>query len=126
MLDAWDGHFVAGGPSAWRFGDLRSDAWALQNWWIEEVLRITFEDEFRAAGMSWENQSKDILFNVLLHALAGQTFYDWFQDAAGTGDKPVGAEAIIIRALDNVIEHVGLGPYDLPRGVINFGHPLLG
>jgi penicillin amidase len=126
MLDAWDGHFVAGGPSAWRFGDLRSDAWALQNWWIEEVLRITFEDEFRVAGMSWENQSKNILFNVLLHALAGQTYYDWFQDAAGTGDKPVGAEAIIIRALDNVIEHVGLGPYDLPRGVINFGHPLLG
>jgi penicillin amidase len=125
MLDAWDGHFVAGGPAEWRFGDLRADAWALQDYWIREVLRITFEDEFRAAGMNWESQSSSILFDVLLHALAGQTFYDWFQDAAGTGDKPVGAEAIILRALDNVIETAGLGPYNLPRGSIVFGHALL-
>ena len=125
MLDAWDGHFVAGGPAAWRFGPDRADAWVLQDGWIGEVLRITFEDEFRAAGMSWEDQPKSILFNVLLRALAGQTYYDWFQDAAGTGDKPVGAEAIIIRALDNVIETVGLGPYNAERGVIWFGLPLL-
>jgi penicillin amidase len=125
MLDAWDGHFVAGGPSEWRFGAFRADPWALQDWWIQEVLRITFEDEFRAAGMSWEDQDAAILFNVLVRALAGQTFYDWFQDAAGTGDKPVGAEAIIIRALDNVIEHEGLGPYNLPRGTIEYVHGVL-
>jgi penicillin amidase len=126
MLDAWDGHFVAGGPAEWRMGTQRADAWALQSWWIDEVLRITFEDEFRAAGMSWEDETKVVLFNVLLNALAGQTLYDWFQDAAGTGDKPVGAEAIIVRALDNLIEHEGLGPYNLPRGSITFGHSLLG
>ncbi len=126
MLDAWDGHFVAGGPAAWRMGTLRADAWVLQDAWVDEVLRITFEDEFRAAGMSWEDEAEVVLFNVLLHALAGQTLYDWFQDAAGTGDKPVGAEAIIVRALDNVIEHLGLGPYNAPRGVITFGHSLLG
>ncbi len=125
MLDAWDGHFVAGGPAAWRFGPDRADAWVLQDAWIGEVLRITFEDEFRLAGMSWEDQPNNILYLVLLRALAGQTFYDWFQDAAGTGDKPVGAEAIIIRALDNVIDTVGLGPYGAPRGVIWFGLPLL-
>jgi penicillin amidase len=126
MIDAWDGHFVAGGPSEWRFGAFRADAWAVQDWWIQDVLRITFEDEFRAAGMSWEDQDAAILFNVLVRALAGQTLYDWFQDAAGTGDKPIGAEAIIIRALDNVIEHAGLGPYNLPRGYIPYEHPVLG
>jgi penicillin amidase len=126
MLDAWDGHFVAGGPSEWRFGAFKADAWMLQEYWIKEVLRITFEDEFRAAGMSWEDQPQIILFNVLLRALAGQTFYDWFQDAAGTGNKPVGAEAIIIRALDNVIEHAGLGPYNEPRGTISHKHDILG
>jgi penicillin amidase len=126
MLDAWDGHFVAGGPAEWRFGAFRADAWALQDWWIRDVLRITFEDEFRAAGMNWEDQNLSVLFNVLLRALAGQTLYDWFQDKAGTGNKPVGAEAIIIQALDNVIEHQGLGPYNLPRGMIPYVHPVLG
>jgi penicillin amidase len=126
MLDAWDGHFVDGGPAQWRFGTSRADAWVLQDGWIREVLRITFEDEFRAAGMSWEDQPKTILFNVLVHALAGQTYYDWFQDAAGTGDKPVGAEAIILRALDNVIETVGLGPYNAQRGEIVYRHPIFG
>ena len=76
--------------------------------------------------MNWEDQDFAILFNVLLRALAGQTFYDWFQDKAGTGDKPVGAEAIIVRALDNVIEHEGLGPYNIPRGYDYYGHALLG
>jgi len=75
--------------------------------------------------MSWEDQPESILFNVLIRALAGQTYYDWFQDKAGTGDKPTGAEAIILRALDNVIEHAGLGPYNEPRGYIVFGHDLL-
>ncbi len=125
MLDAWDGHFVAGGPAEWRFGTLRADAWVLQDAWIGEVLRITFEDEFRVAGMSWEDQPESLLFNVLLRALAGQTYYDWFQDKAGTGDKPTGAEAIILRALDNVIEHAGLGPYNEPRGTIDYTHDLL-
>jgi penicillin amidase len=122
MIDAWDGHFVAGGPSEWRFGAFKADAWALQDWWVQEVFRITFEDEFAMAGMNWEDQDFGILFNVLLRALAGQTFYDWFQDKRGTGDKPTGAEAIIIRALDNVIEHAGLGPYNLPRGTISHDH----
>jgi penicillin amidase len=122
MLDAWDRHFVAGGPSEWRFGAFKADAWVLQDAWVGEVLRITFEDEFRVAGMSWEDQPESILYNVLLRALAGQTYYDWFQDKAGTGNKPTGAEAIIVRALDNVIGHVGLGPYNEPRGTISHTH----
>jgi penicillin G amidase len=51
MLDAWDGHFVAGGPAEWRFGAFRADAWVLQDEWIKEVMRLTFEDEFMMAGM---------------------------------------------------------------------------
>ena len=41
-------------------------------------------------------------------------------------DKPVGAEAIIIRALDNVIEHAGLGPYNLERPDIVYRHTIFG
>ena len=130
MLDAWDGHFVAGGPEAWRFGPLRADAWVLQDEWIKEVLRLTFEDEFTASGMDWSQQSKGLLFNVLLRELAGEeaplpTFYDWFQDKLASG-KPTDPEGIIVLALDNVISNMGLGPYEEPRGYTVVGHSLLG
>jgi len=129
MLEAWDGHFVAGGPAAWRFGTLRADAWVFQDAWIKEVLRLTFEDEFMASGMDWSTERKTMLFNVLLRALAGgdaplPTYYDWFQDKLASG-KPTDAEGIIIMALDNTIAALGLGPYEAPRGEIVFGHTLL-
>jgi penicillin amidase len=124
MLDAWDGHFVAGGPEAWRFGTLRADAWVLQEAWIREVLRLTFEDEFMMSGLDWTDQPVNLSFNVLLHILAGQTYYDWFQDKTGSG-KPTTAEEIIVLALDNVIAAEGLGPYDMPRGYIWYSHMLL-
>ena len=131
MLDAWDGHFVAGGPPAWRFGPLRADAWVLQDAWVKEVLRLTFEDEFAGSLLDWNDQNKFMLFQVLVRALAGgdaalPTNYDWFQDKLASG-KPTTAEGIIVLALDNVIADLGgLGPYDVPRGTIDFGHPLLG
>jgi penicillin amidase len=130
MLDAWDGHFVAGGPAAWRFGTLKADAWVLMNAWVTEVIRLTFEDEFASVGMSWDDQETALLFNVLLRALAGgdaalPTLYDWFQDKLGTG-KPTTAEGIIVLALDNTIASIGLGPYNEPRGVDTYGHALLG
>jgi len=129
MLDAWDGHFVAGGPPAWRFGPDRADAWVLQDAWIKEVLRLTFEDEFMMAGLNYSGQSTLTNFNVLLHALAGPaasipTFYDWFQDKSGSG-KPTTANGIIVQALDNVLAQMGLGPYNAPRGNIVYGHTLL-
>jgi len=121
MLDAWDGHFVAGGPSEWRFGAFKADAWVLQDAWIREVMRLVFEDEFMMAGMDSSEQPMNINFDVLLRALAGQTFYDWFQDKTGSG-KPTTAEGIIILALDNVIADMGLGPYNTPRGTISYSH----
>ncbi len=129
MLEAWDGHFVAGGEAAWRFGPLRADAWVFQDAWIKEVMRLTFEDEFMASGMDWNGQTKHMLFNVLLRALAGgdaalPTYYDWFQDKLASG-KPTDAEGIILMALDNTITALGLGPYEAPRGEIVFGHSLL-
>ena len=129
MLDAWDGHFVAGGPAEWRFGALRADAWVFQEAWIKEVLKLTFADEFAASGMDWNGQTKHMLFNVLLRALAGgeaalPTYYDWFQDKLASG-KPTDAEGIILMALDNTITALGLGPYEAPRGEIVLGHSLL-
>jgi len=125
MLDAWDGHFVAGGPSEWRFGAYKADAWVLQYNWILEVLRLTFEDEFTMAGMDVSEQPISINFNVLLRALAGSTYYDWFQDKSGSG-KPATSEGIIVQALDNVIADMGLGPYNEPRGTIEYKHSIFG
>ncbi len=130
MLDAWDGHFVAGGPAEWRMGTQRADAWVLQDAWIREVVRLTFEDEFEMAGLDFTGQSTFINFNVLLRALAGPaasipTFYDWFQDKSGSG-KPTTAEAIIVLALDNVIAEMGLGPYNALRGETVFTHQVFG
>ncbi|MEN8162705.1 MAG: penicillin acylase family protein [Acidobacteriota bacterium] len=129
MLDAWDGHFVAGGPDAWRFGPDRADAWVFQDAWIKEVLRLTFEDEFAASGMDWSSQAKHMLFNVLIRALQGAeaplpTYYDWFQDKLASG-KPTDAEGLIVLALDNTIAAMGLGPYGAERGTIVYGHELL-
>ncbi len=130
MLEAWDGHFVAGGPAAWRMGEDRADAWVLQDAWIKEVLRLVFEDEFAASGLSWSAEDTSMLFNVLLRALAGAdaplpTFYNWFQDRLGSG-KPTAPDEIIVLALDNVLASIGPGPYGAERGRIVFGHSLLG
>jgi len=125
MLDAWDGHFVAGGPAEWRFGAFRADAWVLEEAWIAEVMRLVFEDEFMMAGFDYSEQPRNINFNVLLRALAGQTFYNWFQDKSGSG-KPATAEGIIVAALDSVIASMGLGPYNAPRGEIPYVHPVIG
>ena len=114
---------------AWRFGTDAADAWVLQDAWIDEVLRLTFEDEFAGSGFDWTQQPKSILFNVLIRQLQGAdaplpTFYDWFQDKLGSG-KPVTSDEIIVLALDNVISDMGLGPYNHERGVITFGHQVL-
>jgi len=129
MIEAWDGHFVAGGPTEWRMGTTRADAWVLLTSWVREVLRLTFEDEFAGSGMDWSTEHQSTLFNVLLRALAGSdavmpTNYDWFQDKLGSG-KPTTAEGIIVQALDTVIADMGLGPYNEPRGEIVFGHAVL-
>jgi penicillin amidase len=131
MIDAWDGHFVAGGPAEWRMGTGRADPWVLQDAWVREVLRLTLEDEFMMAGLDWTDQPLNLSYNVLLHALDGPaaslpTLYNWFQDKSGSG-KPTTAEGIIVQALDNAIANLGgLGPYNVPRGNIYFGHSLLG
>lgn len=130
MLEAWDGHFVAGGPAAWRMGAFRADAWVFQDAWIKEVIRLTFEDEFMMAGMDVDDQSEGILFNVLLRALAGPqasipTFYNWFQDKSGSG-KPTTADGLILQALDTTIAAIGLGPYNAQRGFIVYTHPIFG
>ena len=130
MLQAWDGHFVAGGPAEWRMGTARADAWVLQDAWIEEVIRLTFEDEFAMAGMDYGDERTYLLFNVLVRALTGTdaslpTFYDWFQDQSGSG-KPTTADGIVVLALDNVIASIGLGPYNAQRGEIVYRHPIFG
>jgi len=129
MLQAWDGHFVAGGPAEWRMGTARADAWVLQDAWIKEVLRLTMADEFETAGMDFSGQSTTINFNVFLRALDPASllpsFYNWFQDKSDSG-LPTTPEGIIILALDNVLADIGLGPYGAPRGEIVYTHQVFG
>ncbi len=130
LLQGWDGHFVDGGESQWVDGLFRADAWVLQDAWIREVMRLTFEDEFSAMGMQWDSGPLGTLFNVLLHALGGESSsivnnYDWFQDVSASG-KPTDPQEIIVLALDNVLAQLGPRPWQEARGKIRYVHPLLG
>jgi len=130
LLSSWDGHFVAGGQSEWVSGLFRADAWVLQDAWIREVLRLVFEDEFTTAGLDFSKQPKALLFNVLLHALAGSqaslpTLNNWFVDRSGSG-KPTDPDALIVMALDNALASLGPQPWNHTRGYIRYVHDLLG
>jgi len=129
MLQAWDGHFVAGGPAEWRMGTARADEWVLQDAWIREVVRLTLEDEFMMAGLDFSDQSTLVNFNVLLRALdpnsALPSFYNWFQDKSASG-IPTTPEGIIVLALDHVLADMGLGPYGAERGEIVYSHQVFG
>lgn len=124
MLADWDGHFVAGGPSQWAFGTNRADAWILMDAWIRKVIDMTFEDELGSS------QSDRLLFNVLLHGLAGSesgivNYYNWFQNA--DPNAPQTADEIIIAALDAVLAELGPQPWGAnARGLIQFKHTFLG
>ncbi len=130
LLDDWDGHFVAGGQGAWASGTVRAEAWVLQDSWIDEVIRLTFADEFSEAGLRYSDQHQHILFNVLLHQLAGEEAsvvnrYDWFRDRSGAG-LPTTADGIILQALDTTINDLGQRPWTSSRGVITYTHDFLG
>jgi penicillin amidase len=112
-------------------GTARADAWVLQDAWIKEVIRLTFEDEFMMAGMDVADQSTTILFNVLLRMLDGPAapmpaLYPWFLDVTGSGSKPETLPELIVLGLDNTIAAMGLGPYGAPRGEIVYTHQVYG
>jgi len=114
LLAAWDGHFVDGGPSMWSMGSDRADAWILQDAWIREAIRLTFEDEL---GPGLDSMSR--LFNVMLNCLAGKTAYNWF--------APSTPADIIVEALDTVLAGLGERPWGVDqRGMITYSHALLG
>lgn len=132
MIEAWDGHFVEP-ESAWISGTVRSDAWVLQNEWILEVLRLTFEDELAITLADLKSESPKhhpaLLFQVLLHALAGDQSgivnrYNWFQDLSASG-KPTTSNEIIVLALDNVLGSLGPRPWNRARGEIQHIHSVL-
>ncbi len=134
LLAAWDGHFVAGGESAWAWGNDRADAWMLMDAWIKEVIRLTFEDELGAdpdpEGLI-KGQPTHMLFNVLLRGLAGSSAglpwnYDWFLNVLDPG-APNTAEEIIVQALDTVLAGLGASPWGTDaRGEISYVHAMLG
>ncbi|MDX2439623.1 MAG: penicillin acylase family protein [Desulfobacterales bacterium] len=125
LLSNWDGHFVEGGESMWAAGPDRADAWVLMNAWIREVLSLAFDDE-----LGESNQDALILFNVLLHGLAGSESgivnnYSWFENT--DLNAPQTAEKIIVAALDTVLAQLGDTPWgENARGQIIYNHAMLG
>ncbi len=122
LLEAWDGHFVDGGPSQWALGSDRADAWILMDAWTREAIRLTFADEL---GPNLGNINR--LFNVLLHGLDGATMYPyWFMNMADPA-APQDPQGIIVTSLDNVLAALGERPWGTgKRGGIPFNHEMLG
>ena len=125
ILNAWDGHFVEGGPSMWATGTDRSDGWVLMNEWISEVLYLTFNDELAM------DESRIVLFNMLLHGLPGfgaslTNRYDWFSNLQDPG-APQTAYEIIVQALDNALATLGERPWGVgKRGQMTYTHEIVG
>ena len=128
LLESWDGHFVDGSPSEWVWGKNRADAWVLMDVWIREAIRLTFADEL---GALFDSQDTQILFNALLHGLAGPSSgivnnYNWFQNLSDPS-APQTADAIIVASLDTTLLALGAKPWGTDaRGVITYNHLLLG
>ncbi|WP_372366280.1 penicillin acylase family protein [Candidatus Uabimicrobium sp. HlEnr_7] len=124
MLSDWDGHFVAGD---WATGQDRADGWILANKWVDNVTKKIFSDELKDI---YQEQRKDILFNVLLHALdkskdGVQNKYDWFADSETK--SPQNIDDIVVEALDETLKQLGKNPWGKgQRGSINFEHEILG
>ena len=128
LLSAWDGHFVDGGESEWVAGENLADAWVLMDAWIREVLSLAFEDEL---GDLYESESALVLFNVLLHGLAGENSgivnrYDWFSNLSDPA-APQTAPDTIVAALDATLSNLGERPWRVgQRDEIILEHDLLG
>ncbi|MBN2707104.1 MAG: penicillin acylase family protein [Deltaproteobacteria bacterium] len=119
LTNGFDGHFC----DDWVAGDERSFAWFYTKAWIEEVLRLTFADELDFGDSTYLDQPQGILFNVLLHAMAGEQSgivnqYDWFQNRSDLL-APQALPVIILKAQFTALSHT---PWFPKRGEIKFQH----
>ena len=116
----FDGHMC----DDWVHGTERSFAWFYTDAWIREVLRLTFADELDFGETTYTDQDLGVLFNVLLHAMAGDKSgvanqYNWFQNLSDP-NAPQTLPAIILTAQFTALKHT---PWFPPRGEIEFKHP---
>ncbi len=86
---------------------------------------MTFKDELRTYTITWRDQHLSILFNVFLHNLKGDSYYNWFQDVDNSG-KPTTAEQIIVDSLDAALAELGARPWDISRAQIEYTHDIMG
>ena len=126
MVQAWDGHFVAGGPTQWALGQTAADPWVIEEKWIGNMIKLTFTDELGPDVVHPDMQ----FLNMLIHGLEGSSsgvpwYFNWFADHAGVG-LPTDPQLLIVTALDMTMQELGAPPYNQPRGVITYTHDLLG
>lgn len=130
LMDQWDGYFPEGGPQQWTTSELDADAWLLQDRWIRRVLELTFEDELDTESLSWNNQDRNLLFNVLLRSLPGsdtvlENRVDWFQNRSSV-PKPTDSAGIVVLALDDTLIDLGPRPWNHPRATIDYVSEVIG
>lgn len=126
LIQGWDGHFVAGGPSQWALGQTDSDAWVFEEAWVKNVIKLTFSDELGPDNVTPDN----IFVNMLIHGLEGNSsgvpwHFNWFADHANVG-LPTDPQQLIVLGMDMTMQQLGAPPYNQPRGVITYTHDLLG
>ena len=119
---------AAARPNAQFLLDLRAAAGNPRQ--ISKVVELTFEDELDTQTLSHDNQSRNLLFNVLIRALPGsnsvlENRIDWFQNRGST-PKPTDATGIIVLALDDTLAELGPRPWDHPRATIDYEGPVIG
>ncbi len=120
ILNAWDGHFVAGGEENWVSGMDRSDGWVLMDNWIRKVLGSVFDE---VDGVRTRQ-----FFNVLLHEIESnstiQTNYAWLTSQDASAPQTLGEH--VVQALDAALAELGEQPWGIgQRGTLHYGHPLL-
>ena len=124
LLESWDGYFVEGGPEGWIENTVNADAWVLQENWINRMIELVFEDELNTETLGWNNQDRNLLFNVLLRALPGNqpqlaNQINWFEDR-GAGFKPTDPAELAVLALDLTLTELGPRPWNQPRATIDY------
>jgi penicillin amidase len=152
ILNAWDGHFVAGGKANWARGKDRSDGWMLMDKWVRKVIEKTFEpyqfalsktdDSSGDSGAEGDDEA-DLLFgneyqrrllNVIIRSFKGRCKYDWFNGNVLAPPESAyyttlvnamksKAMSIIVESLDEALADLGTRPWGVDkRGTININN----
>ena len=126
MIDGWDGQAVTGTPADWPYNRDYKDAWALQDTWLNNVISMTFGDEYNAPryGNNLFRSRARTLHQMLDPNAGVRKSYNWFRNRDGGVS---GRDEIILAALDLALEQLGEQPWAVgARQLTQFNHAFFG